>query len=119
MDVAAWERERDARGGGLGLARPLVSHRGVLSTDGGLALDTVPYGRHLLTRRLLRPVSARPAGGAAELRGRPPQPVLLSAIGLVTPSSGTVHSVALPYLISASSPYHHRIAAATLKITLS
>ena len=35
MGVAAWERERDARGGGLGLARPLVSHRGCYLPTGG------------------------------------------------------------------------------------
>ena len=91
MGVAAWERERDAQGGGLGLARPLVSHRGSYLPPRGLSLDTTPLGRDLLPRRLPRPVSARPAGDSAVLRGRPPSPVLPAAIGRVTSSSGTGH----------------------------
>ena len=49
-------------GGGLGMTRPLVSHRGSYLPTRGLPLDTTPLGRELLTRRLPRPVSARPAG---------------------------------------------------------
>ena len=58
MGIAAWERERDARGGGLGLARPLVSHREGLSNPPGYAATWPP------------PADAPPAAPCERVSGR-------------------------------------------------